>query len=180
MEAAAIGSGSCFGSGPGESYTAEMLSHFEKPKIEYVVESIFQERIHPQTPIEDSTRRIEFLLTPSPFFTDLSETILALEARLLLENGNAVPAATPAPAPPALSSMISSPIQRGFSEASSNQRGSKQQQQQQQQQQQRQPPPPPANAEYLAAGFCQNPQSSLFKGKKERQKERKKEEIGGS
>ena len=38
---------------------------------------------------------MEFISKPTPFWTDLSETSLFITVRLLLSNGNNVPAATP-------------------------------------------------------------------------------------
>ena len=43
---------------------------------DYTIEKTFEEEVFPITPIDDSSKKIEFVSQASPYFTDLSEMTL--------------------------------------------------------------------------------------------------------
>ena len=87
-----------FGQNDG-SRSSETLNYFEKPSINFSEEMTWNQDLYPINPITKATKRIEFILTPSPYFTDLSETIIAFTTKLTLANGDPVPPAVPADDP---------------------------------------------------------------------------------
>ena len=54
---------------PGLGRTAEQFSLFERIPIDYSIDYIWYERFFPLNTVEAGTRRIEFNLPPSVYFT---------------------------------------------------------------------------------------------------------------
>ena len=80
-----------------QNVISENFGQFDSAKIDYSISKVKYEEILPVTPITATSRNIEFLATPSPNFTDLSETVLELTFKLLLKDGNKIPEAHPPP-----------------------------------------------------------------------------------
>ena len=66
----------------GNSEHDEALNHFEAPKTDYSIQSIFYEEILPQAPLSAAMTQISFQSDASPYYTDLAQTKIEFERRI--------------------------------------------------------------------------------------------------
>ena len=79
----------------------EWFAHFEQPKTDYSVNSIYYEEVRPTIGVSRGMTQMSFVSEPCPNFTDLAETKLEMTVRLLAADGTNLPPAVPPPEPPA-------------------------------------------------------------------------------
>ena len=80
-------------SSPGANRLSECFAHFDTPLTDYTVEQVYSEPYFPTTPVEASTKMISYDIPLSPFFTDLSETVIGMASKILLASGANLPPA---------------------------------------------------------------------------------------
>ena len=78
---------------PNLSQAGDLFAHFNPPIIDSTVTRIFDEEFFPVAPLGLHSRQLTFNCPACASFTDLQQTQLELDVKIVLANGNALPPA---------------------------------------------------------------------------------------
>ena len=100
----------------GNSEHDEAFNHFDAPKTDYSIQSIFYEEVLPQAPLSASMTQISFQSDASPYYTDLAQTKIELDVKILTSTGGNLP---PEVAPATTAACLTAASPSLFTSASS-------------------------------------------------------------
>ena len=78
---------------PDSTEAHELFAHFVPPTIDGSILKVFEEEFYPVAPLLLTTRQIQFTCPPCADFTDLSNTQIEIDVKIVRANGQPIPAA---------------------------------------------------------------------------------------